>query len=213
MKKLPESFYPTVTRPYNSWSDKKMATGCKQIEEAMKNNPNFPTTDPTIADYSATVDAYIEQLAKAASKDVNNVAAKNVLRSELISQTITLGNSVTATANGNLPALESSLFPMRKKPQKLVLGKPENLKITNGLNAGELVAKVKSMKAAKSFVFAYGADAGEKDFTWTNANCSTSRCKITGLDSGVKYWIKVGAVGGNGQVVWAEPVLSPYVQG
>jgi hypothetical protein len=61
--------------------------------------------------FGAGVAAYVMQLAKAATRDTNAIAAKNARRAELIALCEQLGNSVTNTANGNVEMLVSTGFP------------------------------------------------------------------------------------------------------
>jgi len=211
MKKTNVAFYATVIRPYNSWSDKLLATECKSIQTAVTDNPDFPSPDPDMVVYGAAVDAFIAQLAKASTRDVNAVAAKNSRRSELIALSIRLGNSAEFTADGNLEMLLGTGLPLRKQPATVVLGTPVNLRITNGINAGTLIAKVDGMPGCRTFNFEFTQDP-PTEATWEKLSRSTSRCLIEGLESGKRYWIKVAVVGGNEQTVWGEPMLSPFVQ-
>ena len=211
MKNTNVAFYATVIRPYNSWSDKVLSAESKSIQTAMTGNSDFPSPDPDMVIYATAVDAFIAQLGKASTRDVNAVAAKNSRRSELIALTITLGNSAALTADGDLEMLLSTALPLRKPSTTIVLGNPVNLRITNGINPGTLVAKVDSMNGGRTFNFEFTQDP-PTEATWQKLSCSTSRCLIEGLESGKRYWIKVAVVGGNNQLVWGETMLSPFVQ-
>ena len=210
--KSQSDFIPTVTKPYNSWSDKKLVTGTVKIQTAFTDNADFPTTTPSLADYSAMVGAFISQLGKAGTRDVNAVAAKNARRKELIDATITLGTSVSLTANGDLEMLLSTAFPLRKQSQPVVLAKPSNFRCTNGINPGELDLKVDTMDGVVSFNFTYTVYPPTDTSAWTTVTSSKSSCTITGLESGKKYWFRVAAIGSKGQLVWGETLQSPYVQ-
>ncbi len=134
----------TPTKPFNNWPDKKLAAETKQVAQAMKKNLAFPKTEPPIATFSAAVDAFIDQLGKAGSRDINAVAAKNTKRFELVQLCNSLVNSVASTANGNREMLVSTGLPLRKIPQAVVLRNPENFTVTNGINPGELAATTDS---------------------------------------------------------------------
>src|ERR1019366_8650593 len=210
--KSQSDFIPSVNKPYNSWSDKKLATETIKIQTAMTDNPDFPTPVPSVADYSSAVGAFILQLGKAGSRGVNAVAAKNARRKELINSTITLGTSVSLTANGDLEKLLSTALPLRKQAQPVVLAKPGNFRCTNGINPGELDLKVDTMDGVASFNFTYTVYPPTETSTWTIVTSSKSSCTITGLEPGKKYWFRVAAIGTKGQMVWGETLQSPYVQ-
>ena len=207
-----DSFLGAVTKPYNSWSDTQLAVETLVIQSAMTDNPNFPNPTPSIPDFSEMVAVYGQQLSKAASRDANAIAAKNVRRAQLINMCIQLGNSVSDTANGDVEKLISSGLPLKKKPQSVVITAPSNFRITNGINPGELVLKVNSMKGVVSFNFSYTQDPPTETSVWTTTTCSTSRCVVKDLQSGKRYWFKVAAIGRKGQACWGELQLSPYVQ-
>ncbi len=61
-----DEYFANVTRPFNGWSDKKMATESKAIELALTGNPFFPTTQPGITDFGETVGALFPNLQKPA---------------------------------------------------------------------------------------------------------------------------------------------------
>ena len=208
-----DDFLGTVNKPFNSWSDKKLATEGVRIQTAITGNTYFPDTTPSALDYSEMVGAYIAQLGKANStRDVNAVAAKNARRRELIEATVTLANSCSLTAGGDLEMLLSTALPLRKKSQTVVLAKPTNFRCTNGINPGELFLKVDTMNGAVSFNFTYTEYPPTETSAWTTVTSSKSTCTLTGLTPGKKYWIRVAAVGSKGQMVWGETIQSPYVQ-
>ena len=210
--KSQSDFLPSVTKPYNGWSDKKLATESIKIQTAVTDNPDFPTLVPTPADYAEMVGAFISQLGKAGTRDINAVAAKNARRRELIDATILLGTSASLTANGNLDMLLSTGLPLRKQQQPVVLGKPSNFRCTNGINPGELDLRVDTMDGVVSFNFTYTVYPPAETAVWTTVTSSKSSCTITGLESGKKYWFRVAAIGTKGQMVWGETLQSPYVQ-
>ena len=205
-------FLPSVTKPYRTWSDKKLSTETMKIQTALSDNADFPNPVPSVEDYSTTVGAFIVQLAKAGSRDVNAIAAKNARRRELIEATITLGTSVSLTANGDLEMLLSTAFPLRRKSQPVVLAKPTNFRCVNGINPGELDLKVDTMDGVVSFNFTYTVYPPTETAVWTTVSSSKSSCTITGLEPGKKYWFRVAAIGTKGQMVWGETLQSPYVQ-
>ena len=203
--KSQSDFLPSVTKPYNGWSDKKLATESIKIQTAITDNPDFPSLVPSPADYSEMVGAFISQLGKAGTRDLNAIAAKNARRRELIDATILLGTSASLTANGNLEMLLGTGLPLRKQQQPVVLGKPSNFRCTNGINPGELDLRVDTMDGVVSFNFTYTVYPPTETAVWTTVTSSKSTCTITGLEPGKKYWFRVAAIGTKGQMVWAKP--------
>ena len=201
-----------VTRPYKGWSDVRVSVDLTKVQNAMTGNPFFPSPSPSMEVFGEALSAYTSQLAKAGSRDVNAIAAKNARRAALIALSVQLGNSVTDTANGNVEALVSTALPLRKKRQNIILKPPSNLRITNGINPRELDLKVDSVKGALSFGFEYTQDPPTDQSVWVKTICTTSRCTIKNLEPGKKYWFRTFVTGGRGQQIMGDMMLSPFVQ-
>lgn len=150
-------FDGVVVRPYKNWSDVKLSAQTQKIQTSMTGNALFPDQQTLMPGFAGAVNAYVLQLAKAGSRDANAIAAKNTRRAALIALCVQLGNSVTGTANGDVEALVSTGLPLRKKRQSRVLTAPSNLRLTPGLNSGELEARVDGMKVAATYGFEYTA--------------------------------------------------------
>ncbi|MEP7233396.1 MAG: fibronectin type III domain-containing protein [Ginsengibacter sp.] len=198
-------------KPFNSWPDKKLAAESKQVALSMTGNAAFPNPEPSMPIFSAGVDAFIDQLGKAGSRDATAIAAKNTKRFELVQLCNSLVNSVASTANGNREMLVSTGLPLRKLPQPVVLRNPENFTVTNGINPGDLKLKIKANKA-KSNIFEYTEDPPTETSVWTRFTCTSSSYTVSGLQPGKRYWFRVASVGGRNQLAWGETILSPYVQ-
>ena len=141
----------------------------------------------------------------------NAIVAKDVARVALVDATVGLSNSVTKVAGGDLQILVSSGLELRRRPQTVVLGTPSNLVITPGNVQGQLKTKVDAVKGAKSYVAKYTIDPQTPASQWASVTCTIRECVLTGLQSGAKYWIVVGAVGGYGKTQWGAAQLSPFV--
>ena len=202
----------SIVNPYNSWSDSKMSLEALRIQDAMTGNPRFPNPVPSMEVFSASVGDYVLALAKAGTRDENAVAAKNARRKALTELCIQLGYSVAGTANGDVEALVSTALPMRKKNQPVVLTPPQNLRITNGINPGDLDLRVDGMKGASSFGFEYTEDPPTENSEWIKTICTTSRCTVKGLSPGKKYWFRTFVIGAKGAMIMGETLLSPFVQ-
>lgn len=210
--KTNDLFDGIVTRPYRTWSDRKLSSETRKMQTMLTGNPLVPVTQPTMEVFGAAVADYVSQLSKVGTRDVNAIAAKNVRRAELISLCVQLGNSVASVANGDVEVLVSTGLPLRKKRTAAVLSVPSHFRITNGVNPGELDLRVKGMKAARAYGFEYTIDPPTEDSVWIRTVCSTSRCTIKGLQAGKRYWFRPFVTGSKGQQITGDAILSPYVQ-
>jgi hypothetical protein len=111
------------------------------------------------------------------------------------------------TANGDRQIALQSGIPLAKEPAPIVITKPAGLKVNYGNQPGILLVSVKNVKGARAYLHQYSTDPLHKDESWTSMNCTTARCKIDGLTSGTKYFLRVGAIGARDQVLFSD-VLS-----
>jgi hypothetical protein len=207
----PTLYYPTLNAPYKSWNDKEMVTGSHYIFTCLNLNDFFSALAAEVTSYGQLSAEFANLVSQAANRDKNAVVAKDMGRLALIEASINLGNSVTQVANGNFQALASSGIEMRKRPQTVVLGTPSTPVVTVDSNvAGRIKVKVNLVKGARTYIVKYTINPLTPDSQWENVFSTTSQRFIDGLESGAKYWVMVGAVGGNGQTTWSGAVLSPF---
>jgi hypothetical protein len=204
-------YYPTLTKPYKKWSDKQLVTGSHHIFTCMNGNEYFTGIAADIAGYGELSKNFSNKVAVAANRGKNDVAAKDMVRLSLIDSTLNLANSVSQIANGEIQILVSSGIPMRKRPKPAVLTTPTNLVVSAGQATGQLITKIDRVKGARTYIVRYTLDPQTPASAWASVVCTTRRCVINDLQSGSKYWIMVGALGGNGQNTWGVAQLSPYV--
>lgn len=203
-------YYPTLTAPYRGMPDKTLVSSTHYIFTNCNGNAHFTAIQSEIEAYGVLSDSFRDLVAIAINRGKTAIVEKDIARYALITATLNLGNSVTKIANGDIAILASSGMELRKKPRSIQLGEPSNLVIEAG-NDGELSAKVDRVAGAKSYIVKYALDPQTPASHWAFVVISTRQYTITGLESGAKYWIMVGAVGAKGQTNWSVPQRSPYV--
>lgn len=182
------------------------------IYEGMNENPNFPTPTPDMATFNTARLDYSNALEKAASRSVDDIAAKDKARTALTAMLVELGNYVTLTANGDANKLISSRFDLRKQREaKPELQKPKNLKLWDGINPGVIHDSVDAVPHARSYSHEYTMDPLTVDSVWTVVSSTSRKCTFKNLQSGVKIWVRVAAVGVRNQFNYSD-VLSRIVQ-
>jgi hypothetical protein len=195
-----------ITTGFESLTDPGFETKASDICASMSSNPNFATTIPALTDVTSQLQAYSAGLTAAQSKDRNAVATKNQLRENLTDLLTQLGSYVMAVANGDKAKLISSGFDLAKEGESTPLSKPDNIQLTDGKNAGELIVKVTAVKGAKSYVHQYTSDPLTPNSDWAQVITTTSKYTIKNLSSAQKYWCRVAAVGSLNQVVYSDAV-------
>ena len=82
---------------------------------------------------------------------------------------------------------------------------PTGLEATIGDHDGQLDLSWDTVAGARSYVIQQSADPPTAT-SWAHAGTSTkSRSTIDGLNSGIRFWFRVAAVGASGQSGWSDP--------
>ena len=189
-----------------SYTDAAFENKTQSIYVSMLNNVYFPNPTPALTELDVAVSAYSDALLAAQSRGKNEIALKNQARETLAEMVIQLASSVTTTANGDRAKLVSTGIPMAKDGESTPLSKPENMQVTDGINAGELVTKVMAVKGAKSYAHQYTADPLIATSEWSQELSTTCKFTLKNLEPGKKYWCRVAAIGAYGQIVYSDAI-------
>lgn len=188
------------------YADGMLESKTHSIISSMTGNANFPTPVPSMAEVEAAADNFSSALVKAQTGNRVDVADKNAKRETLIDVLRRLGTYVNLIANGDRTVLLSSGFDISKEPQPVVISKPENLKVENGISSGELLVTVKAVKGAYAYLHEYTTDATMAPNSWVTTNSTTSKLLLNNLQAGTVYYCRVGAVGSNNQLLYSDVV-------
>lgn len=195
-----------ITTGFDRLSDAHLLTKAMDIYASMNGNVLFPTPTPALDALNDAILSFQNALTAAAARERTQVILKNQARVALIVMLRELANYVTFTANGDAGVLSSSGYDMRKVPEPVIVPKPTNLLVEDGLNSGELKVTVDKPKGARSFVHQYTADPLLAGSVWESTPTTSKTYTFTGLEKAKNYWCRVGVIGSNGQLVYSDPV-------
>ena len=191
---------------FSKYTDGGFESKTHTIISSMTGNAFFTTPVPALATVQTAADAYSAALIKASTGNRTDIATKNEKREELTGLLRSLSTYVNLTANGDRPMLLSSGFDVTKERETVVISKPENLKIENGISTGELFVSVNAVKGAYAYLHEYTTDATMAPGKWVSNPATTSKGIFSNLEPGVKYYCRVGAVGTNGQLLYSDAI-------
>ena len=89
---------------------------------------------------------------------------------------------------------------------------PENLILSQGLNAGSILCSINAVKNATGYLFEATKDPVTENSNWISIPCTRTKCEFEGLEQGEQYWFRVAAVGSNGQVIYSNIVFQFVLQ-
>lgn len=183
-------------------SDDTLLRRAGDILAAMTGNANFPNPDISTAQFEAQLTAFENALEACADGSRLDVAIKNQQRQLLIDMLHQWADYVVyCSKNDRAKAISSGFSISREQMPAPPITKPENLRVTNGSNGGELLSRVNSVKGARSYVHEYRPEGSE---TWTGITCTSTRCMIRNLLPGTTYQVRVTAVGSKMQIMYSD---------
>lgn len=191
---------------FGKYSDSVLETKTQLILSSMTGNTNFPTPLPALTEVTTAATAYSTALVNAGTGNRIDIAVKNTKRIELITLMQQLAGYVTYTAANDRSILLSSGFDISKDPSSITITKPENFRVENGPNSGQLKFIVDGVRGAKSYLHEYTTDDTLQPQNWQSNVSTGSKLIIDNFVPGTKYYCRVGAVGGNDQLVYSDLV-------
>ena len=189
---------------FAKYTDGDFESKARTIITNMTGNAAFPTPSPTLLVVTGATDDYSEALAAASTGNRSDVADKNEKRQALTVLLRSLASYINFTAAGDRAVLLTTGFNVSKEKEPIIITKPWNLQVTNGMNAGDLHVSVRAVKGARSYVHEYTNDTGLAAGNWESTTSSQSKITFSGLEAGKTYHCRVAAVGTKGQLVYSD---------
>lgn len=197
-----------ITNGFDKSSDAELETRAYQIHTGVSENPDyFPTPKPSVADMGDIISDFWQALNACKDGDRFKIAVKNQKRQALVDALHLWAAYVLSQAAGDPVVALASNFTLRKVPSpRPPITKPENFSIVAGANPLELDGSVKRQAGVISHIFQYAKDEMMALNTWQGVPSTSTKCTISGLESGVIYNCRVLAIGARNQVMYSDVI-------
>ena len=181
-----------------------------QHSAAMNGNANFPTPNPSTADFDAALAAAVAAVADTDALYTAwraSVAAKDAAIVELRNQLTQRASYVDNASGGDEEKILSSAFSVRAAPTPVGLpGQPGNLIARMGSLEGTIELDWDPVRGARSYIIDCKLHSDTEQ--WQQVKISTrSDVTLTGLISGSTYAFRVRAVGTAGEGPWSDEAV------
>jgi hypothetical protein len=204
-------FMKKTTNGFPKLSSAEFTQRLGVIISSMANNAKFVSLSAQVDVLITKANAYYILDAKAAKGDRDVLLARKASRQDITDFLHRLGFSVSAIASGNAEVLSSSGFPFSKDAQKTnPMFKPEPPRVSSGTNNGDIDCRTSTQKGMKTVNYYISSD--ESSLTdnsstgWTVISSNSTKFTFSNLNSGQRYYMKVGLVGVRGQEVVSDPI-------
>ncbi|MBD0279877.1 MAG: hypothetical protein ICV81_18215 [Flavisolibacter sp.] len=199
----------TITNGFNELSASNLIRRTTEILTAMAAAATYyPTPTPALTTIQAKLNEFSDAQSQAIIGSPADKALRDQKRAELTELLHALGRYVLyMTPNGDRAIALRSGFQIGKEQQPAPpLQSPKNMQVADGPNRGELNAAVNSVAGAKTYLFNYAQEPISDTTVWHVQPETKRKTVLRNLQSGKRYWVKVGVVGVRGQLLYSEPV-------
>lgn len=201
-----------LIKDYSKLSEANLDFKAQMVVINLTDNPNFPVTEPSIANFTLIKNAYTAALQNSADGGRTAVAIKNQAKEDLLTNMRNLALNIEAQAQGDKAKLVSSGFDLAADGENVQpLASPSNFQIADGLNAGELKLSVKAVAQAVSYLHEYTEGPVTEDSKWISKVSTSREHTFSGIRSGIRVYGRVAVIGRKGQEVYSN-VLTRVVQ-
>jgi hypothetical protein len=200
----------TVKNPtFSHSSDADFENKSTVVSVVLANKELFVNAYPDLDKLTAAVKDFSATLAPAANGDRVEVAKKNAARKAVEKLLKTAAAYVSMVAGDDISLILAAGFEATKaREPRPAIGAPENIQVESGMNPGEMVVSVDTVKDVKAYHFDYTADPLSDTSNWVTETDTRSTHEFAGLKPGQKYWFRVAAIGVRSTRVYSNVVAS-----
>ena len=182
----------------------------RQIVQEMSKNGRFNSPSPdltTLAQAANSLESAYNaaQAARANAKEQTSVMNKKVNALEnLVMQEASYVQSVSG---GDKATIESAGFAVRTEPTRIgELDAPTLVKVAPGQTDGTVRISWNKVHGARAYNIERALDSN-RGLEWSNVySSSKTKAQVNSMQSGLRYWFRVAAIGAAGQGPWSDPV-------
>jgi hypothetical protein len=197
---------------YSKLRDAELLSFSKVVLQHINDNPNFPNPVPSVANMADSIANYETALTESGNHDRQAVSRKNTFKATLVDQLRQWAMYVNTLSQGDLDMLNSSNLKLPKQKEPVKINAPVIKWVMQGANPGTLVIAVNSQRGVKTYLYQIAADPITEDTQWESFGDSRTKFEFANLEQGKKYWIRVIAIGSNGQAVQSSEVAQYVMQ-
>lgn len=198
-----------INRNLKNLSDAEFDSRALHVVNSMTDNSHFPLLQDRLAAIKTAEEKFTADLAAAKTLGRQAVAVKNQSRAVLAGLLNSLALLIMAQTD-DVVMLVTTGFVLRKKNEPRVLLAPTSIKLSAGMNSGEIASFVNKPRGAESFLHQI-CEAEGTERMWTSTATTSNKHLFTNLQPGKLYAVRSAAVGSKGQLAFS-PIATMYAQ-
>jgi len=200
-----------ITQKYKNNQNEITTIGWRVIEN-MENNPDFPDPPTALQELKKILPEFYQALVEAQSRDKYLVSVKNDKKAIVLNLLQELVDYVTVTCKGDRTLMLCSGFKVNNENGSSNKQPPTIEKLDVELSQpGEAITRIRHVTNAIAFVHQFTTEPPGKHTRWFGEGSSLGSYTFQGLDSGIRHWFRVVAIGYHGQRGYS-PIVTRIIQ-
>ncbi|MBK6854419.1 MAG: fibronectin type III domain-containing protein [Burkholderiales bacterium] len=198
-------------------SDANLIIKADHIHLCIKNNKSFPlpwtSGVPVPDDLSQALTGFKADFHASQTRDTNKIAARKKSREVLEELLTRIAAYVEFVAQGNVDALVSAGFELRRNggpsgAGQTLLAAPTDFRVAHGDVSGAVLLHVAKLAGAASYAIQTAEGDPKVEANWHHAptSATSSRMSVSNLVPGRVYWFRVCGINSAGYGHWTEPM-------
>lgn len=186
--------------------DDELLVAAETILAAMEGNGSFPDPVPELGSILELLDDFTAKLARARKRgSPEDTAHKEESKKALAESLQKLGYHVNSVADGHLPTVLSSGFPINAPAVANIIPLAvRNVRLSDGRQSGQVRLDFEKQKGMLLYEYIY-REAGEEEWSDRFATSSSRGNIIAPLERGTIYEVRVRAINTKGIGNWSDP--------
>ena len=192
---------------FHGVSDTDTVKALMTAYEGLLNNPAYPTTPVSLADFKTGIDQYSALIVDAEDGGSKAKTAKNKQRVQVLKQYTLLAHYVEMACKDDLATFTSSGFTaaVRTKTPPQPLTEVRFSWIDRGANSGQIVFKPQKASGAISYEVHYALVTNGAPGPWTTLTLTdTKKVTLSGLTPAGSYQFQIRGLGKLGYSDWMD---------
>jgi hypothetical protein len=193
---------------FSQLKEDELDNAAEKVHQTLTGNPNFPDTTPPLSQLASALSAYRAALAMPAGQTrTSTVAARRAALEGVLG---TMASNLNLVPGVTEEKLATTGFEFRKESVRTgaEVDGPQDVRVKPSGVTGELEVRCKPVERARSYQVQYTTNAQSGPWADGRVYTSTRGIKISGLERGKDYWVRVRAIGANGEGPWSDPATA-----
>jgi len=200
----------TISTNLSALSHPRLVAYTTTLLSGIRGNPDFPLLQPEVDRNTELFGRYSTAVANAVKGGEAAKLLRNSLRPD-VEEAVRIWSAQALEAKPKDPAAWSGAhfrLTSGTRHGRPALAAPTKTKLIDGKLKGSVCARQNAQRSTRAYVYEYALQVAEgQPLVWHYCLDAKFVTEIANLISGQRYWFRMGAWNGTGDIIFSEPEL------